>query len=322
MMPFVAPKEQSSRSMTEQQIPEPGATAEVALPRYERPHEAAVAMEPLAIDALIPREGLETAIAASTLTPGARDLVRGLVRLGRPAMFGGGGAGIEYGSLLKTACRPEFLGAHIREVAAHLHERKVDLLMVPGMSGYPVGAMYSVGAGIPAILLKKQRHRPEQDPSAFPPGAFVIPSYTGDGDVVMSADLEAIQDVIDGIVRAQIETQQEAEGLSLTLRVAGADDIIDKATMSQAVSESALVLGKAAIATTVERYREETGDPRPVEVDVRVVTWVTPLIKGYNRPHEHLMRWFGITPFAGLNVTGVHLDPPAIGIEGLGVVGF
>jgi hypothetical protein len=34
------------------------------------------------------------------------------------------------------------------------------------------------------------------------------------------------------------------------------------------------------------------------------------------------MRWFGIVPFAGLNVTGVHLDPPAIGIDGLGVVGF
>ena len=25
---------------------------------------------------------------------------------------------------------------------------------------------------------------------------------------------------------------------------------------------------------------------------------------------KHLHRWFGITPFAGLNVTSVHLDPP------------
>jgi hypothetical protein len=190
--------------MSDEKNHESESVAEIALPRYERPHEAASPMEPLAIDALIPREGLEAAIATCSLTPGGRGLVRGLVRLGRPAMFGGGGAGIEYGSLLKTATRPEFLGEHVREVAAHLHERHVDLLMVPGMSGYPVGAMYSVGAGIPAILLKKQKHRPEEDPSAFPPGAFVIPSYTGEGDVVMSADLEAIQDVIDGIVRRQI----------------------------------------------------------------------------------------------------------------------
>jgi hypothetical protein len=308
--------------MSDEKNHESESVAEIALPRYERPHEAASPMEPLAIDALIPREGLEAAIATCSLTPGGRGLVRGLVRLGRPAMFGGGGAGIEYGSLLKTATRPEFLGEHVREVAAHLHERHVDLLMVPGMSGYPVGAMYSVGAGIPAILLKKQKHRPEEDPSAFPPGAFVIPSYTGEGDVVMSADLEAIQDVIDGIVRRQIGEQREQESLSLGLRVAGADDIIDKATMSQAVSESALVLGKAAIAAAIEMYRAETDDPRSVEVDVQVVTWVTPLIKGYNRPHEHLMRCFGITPFAGLNVTGVHVEPPAIGIEGLGVVGF
>ena len=53
-----------------------------------------------------------------------------------------------------------------------------------------------------------------------------------------------------------------------------------------------------------------------------MVAWVTPLIKGYNRPQEHLQRWFGIDPFAGLNITSVHLDPPAIGIEGLGVVAF
>jgi hypothetical protein len=308
--------------MSDDRTPENESVAEIALPRYERPHEAALPMEPLDVDDLIPRDGLEAAIEASSLTPGARDLVRGLVRLGRPAMFGGGGAGIEYGSLLKTATRPELLGEHIREVATHLHEQRVDLLMVPGMSGYPVGAMYSIVAGIPGILLKKQKHRPDEDPSSFPPGAFVIPSYTGEGDVVMSADLEAIQDVINGIARRQIGAQEESASLSLSLRVAGADDIIDKATMSQAVSESALVLGRAAIAAVIEAYREETDDPRPVEVDVQVVTWVTPLIKGYNRPHEHLMRWFGITPFAGLNVTGVHVDPPAIGIEGLGVIGF
>jgi hypothetical protein len=46
------------------------------------------------------------------------------------------------------------------------------------------------------------------------------------------------------------------------------------------------------------------------------------LIKGYNRPHEHLRRHFGIVPFAGLNVTSVHLEPSAIGVEGVGIVAF
>ncbi|MBA2470165.1 MAG: hypothetical protein H0V37_12235, partial [Chloroflexia bacterium] len=78
----------------------------------------------------------------------------------------------------------------------------------------------------------------------------------------------------------------------------------------------------AAVERFVARHRFRTGDTRPVGQDVRVVAWVTPLIKGYNRPHEHLHRWFGIVPFAGLNVTSVHLDPPALGIEGLGVVAF
>lgn len=293
-----------------------------ALRRYERPKEAPPAQVPLPEGAVTSYEALGPALEDSTLSSGGRDLLRGLLRLGRSAMFPGGGAGIEYGSLLKTAARPEYVGAHVREVSAHLHEQGVDVLVVPGMSGYPVGAMYSIASGIPAVLLKKQRHADHAPDEVYPPGAFVIPSYTGDGDVLMSADLAAMQDIVDEILAPQLEAQRDAETIRFSVRVAGADDIIDKATMSQAVSESALIVGRTAIASFVERHRQATGDERPVEDDVQVVAWVTPLIKGYNRPHEHLQRWFGVTPFAGLNVTSVHLDPSAIGVEGIGLVGF
>ncbi|MGC4193193.1 MAG: hypothetical protein QM589_18760 [Thermomicrobiales bacterium] len=293
-----------------------------SLPRYERSKEAPP--EPVALDvrSVIPASGLEAALAAAALSEGGRALARGLVRLGRTAMFDGGGAGIDYGSLLKTAVRPDHLAAHVREASDHLVERRVDLLMVPGMSGYPVGAMYSIVSGIPAVLLKKQRHDGRMPAGGYPVGAFVIPSYTGDLDVLISADGPAVQDIVDTILHGQLAAQRDARQMQFSLRVAGADDIIDKATMSQAVSDSALIVGRAAIHSFVERYRVASGDTRPASAQVEVVAWVTPLIKGYNRPHEHLQRWFGIAPFAGLNVTSVHLDPPAIGIEGLGIVAF
>jgi len=291
----------------------------ISLPRYERPLEVPTPPAPLADGEFVPYDELDRALASASLTEGGRDLLRGLLRLGRTAMFAGGGAGIEYGSLLKTAARPKYIAAHVREAAAHLQEQRVDLLVVPGMSGYPVGSMYAIVSGIPAVLLKKQRHAPD---GLYPPGSFLIPSYTGDHDVVMSADLAATQDIVDEILSAQLAAQADAETLAFTLRVAGADDIIDKATMSQAVSESAMIVGSAAIARFAARHRALTGDHRPVTESVEVVAWVTPLIKGYNGPHEHLRRWFGITPFAGLNVTSLHLEPCAIGVEGIGVVGF
>jgi hypothetical protein len=187
------------------------------------------------------------------------------------------------------------------------------------MSGYPVGAMYSIVSGVPAVLLKKAKLQPD---GAYPPGAFVIPSYTGEGDVVMSADEAAVQDIVDTCLISQIAAQQDQLTLALTIRAAGADDIIDKATMSQAVGESAVAVCGAAIEHFLRRYRAETGDEREVETKIEVVAWVTPLIKGYNRPHEHLQRHFGVAPFAGLNVTSVHLEPSAIGIEGVGIVQF
>ena len=287
------------------------------LPRYERAHEAVTPQE---AGVLIPAAKIEARIAASPLSPGARGLLRGLLRLGRPAVFPGGGVGVEYGALLKTAARPDYLAAHLAEAADHLRERRADLLMVPGMSGYPVGAMYALAAELPAILLKKQAHDPAIDPPDYPPGSFVIPSYTGEGDVVMSADMAAVADIVDAILTAQLAAQDGVEVPTLSLRVAGADDIIDKATMSQAVSESALVVARAAMAAFRRRYRDRTGDGRAMRESVATVAWVTPLLKGYNRPREHLRRTLGIEPFAGLTLTGVHLDPPALGIEGVGVI--
>ncbi|MDQ3044148.1 MAG: hypothetical protein M3R06_03210, partial [Chloroflexota bacterium] len=136
------------------------------------------------------------------------------------------------------------------------------------------------------------------------------------------ADLDAVQEIVDGIVAPQLVAQTTAAEPVLTLRAAGADDIIDKATMSQAVSESALIIGRAAIADFIRRHRDTTGDQRPIETRVDVIAWVTPIIKGYNDPHAHLWRTFGLRPFAGLNITSLHLNPAAIGVEGLGVVAF
>lgn len=291
------------------------------LPRYERPVESPCDSPDLTNIDVVPFTGCEAAIAGSALSPGARQLLCGLLRVGTTRDFPGGGVGIEYGSLLKTAARPDFLAGHIAEAAAHLRACNADLLVVPGMSGYPIGAMYAIVSGLPAILLKKTRL--EGNPvGAFPAGSFIIPSYTGDGDVVMSADREAAQDIVDTIITAQLAAQADRAAPSLSLRLAGADDIIDKATMSQAVGESALVIGRAAIDDFIRRHRLATGDERPIDHRVELVAWVTPLIKGYNGPHAHLARSFGITPFAGLNITSVHLTPAAIGIEGVGILSF
>ena len=292
-----------------------------ALPRYERPHEDLGDATPTNPCTHVAPSEIDAVIAASPLSDGAKDLLRGLLRLGGTRLFPGGGLGIEYGSLLKTAARPEYIARHVAEAAAHLQQRQVDLLLVPGMSGYPVGAMYSVVAGIPAVLLKKATLAGDGQ-ETYPAGAFIIPSYTGEGDVVMHADPAAVQDMVESIVAPQLAAQRDAERPRLTLRAAGADDIIDKATMSRAVCESAVVIGQSSIATFLARYRAETGDRRQIETEVKVVAWVTPLIKGYNQPQEHIQRSFDILPFAGINVTSVHHDPPALGIEGVGILPF
>lgn len=292
------------------------------LPRYERPGEASCPDLRQLGAAVVRFEDAEPVIAASQLSPGARALLRGLLRVGSTRVFAGGGVGIEYGSLLKTAARPDYLAPHIAEAANHLRHQRVDLLLVPGMSGYPIGAMYAVVAALPALLLKKA-NLGDGDPAAYPTGAFVIPSYTGDGDVVMHADPAAVDDIVATIVAPQLAAQADQAEPRLHLRAAGADDIIDKATMSHAVGESALTIGHAAITDFVARHRAATGDRRPIYAQVEVVAWITPLIKAYNRPHEILRRHFGLDPFAGLHITSVHLDPPALGVAGVpGVLAF
>ena len=260
---------------------------------------------------------LEAALARSSLTEGGRALARGLLRTARPAIFPGGGLGLDYAGLLKTAARPDIVGAHVREAAQHLVDRGVDLLFVPGMSGYPIGAMYSLASGIPAVLLKKQRHA--LDPAGpYPAGAFVIPSYTGGGDTVISADLAAVRDILTDLVAGQLAIQGGVTRPRVAIRVAGADEIIDKATMAQAITETAPEVCHAVVREILDGLPEAAG--REVEIDVRVVAWVTPLLKGYNRPAERLAERTGVVPFAGVTITAIEVDPPAIGIAGLGVV--
>jgi hypothetical protein len=296
----------------------PHSASRATLPRYTRPHEE-VAAAPA--ETIIPYGQTESAIADSALSEGSRALLQGLLRIGTACVFPGGGAGIEYGGLLKTAARPEYIAEHVAEAAGHLRQERVDLLLVPGMSGYPIGAMYALAAGIPALLLKKSRLG-DEPPSAYPTGAFVIPSYTGEGDVVMQADPAAVVDIAATILARKMGEQAGQSSVEIELRTAGADDIIDKATMSTAVGESALAIGDAVMRDWIARHRARTGDDRPISAKVSMVAFVTPLIKVYNHPYEHLRQAFGLRPFAGIDVTGVCLDPPAIGVAGVGTVGF
>ena len=296
----------------------PSSATRSALPRYTRPHEEAAAAPSSAI---VPFAQTDGAIASSPLSEGSRALLRGLLRIGTARVFPGGGAGIEYGGLLKTAARPEYIAGHVADAAAHLQQQRVDLLLVPGMSGYPIGAMYALAAGLPALLLKKSRLGAEP-PSAYPTGAFVIPSYTGEGDVVMQADPAAVADIIDTILARKLAAQSDRPNVIVELRIAGADDIIDKAIMSTAVGESALSIGDAAMRDWIAQHRARSGDDRPIAARVSVVAFVTPLIKVYNHPYDHLWHAFRLRPFAGLDISGVCLDPPAIGVAGVGTLAF
>ena len=292
-----------------------------ALRRYSRPVETPPPEVAVAPEIRVPFARTSSAIASCQLSNGSRDLLRGLLRTGKTRVFAGGGIGIDYGSLLKTAVRPEYLAGHVAEVVAHLRGAEVDFLIVPGMSGYPIGAVYAISAGMPAVLLKKQKSSAE--PSAlYPPGSFVIPSYTGDGDVVISADHDAVVDILAVVLERRLKDLPNDPRPFVSIRAAGADDIIDKATMAHAITESAPLFCRAALDDAVARYRAESGDERPIEVRIDVVSWVTPIIKAYNAPDDHLRQNFGITPFAGVWVTSVHLDPCAIGVEGAGVLAF
>ncbi len=89
--------------------------------------------------------------------------------------------------------------------------------------------------------------------------------------------------------------------------------------MAQAITETAPEVCHSVIQDILDRLPEAAG-LADVEIDVRVVAWVTPLLKGYNRPAERLAAATGIVPMAGLTISAIQLDPPAIGIAGLGLV--
>jgi adenine/guanine phosphoribosyltransferase-like PRPP-binding protein len=283
--------------------------------RYERSAERAHTVTPDRIFTVAERDA---AIAGSSLSAGSKALVSALLRTSRPRIFPGGGLGIEYGALLKTAARPDLLASHIAEVVDHLRGAQIDILFVPGMSGYPIGAMYSQASGIPALLLKKQPY-PATPETELVPGAFVIPSYTGSGDTLISADTVAAADILSAIIDRQLAEQVDSPWVQIVIRIAGADEIIDKATMATAITETAPVFCRSVIEDLLVARRDQIGR-RAVAVGISVDAWVTPLLKGYNGAAEILQSRCGITPFAGVTITSLHVDPPAIGIEGIGVL--
>ena len=231
------------------------------VPRYERSAEQPFADAPVRI---IPPSERDPAIAGSSLSDGGKALVTALMRTSRPRLFPGGGLGIEYGALLKTVARPDLLAPHIAEVVAHLRAARIDLLFVPGMSGYPIGAMYSQASTIPALLLKKQPY-PPSDETEYAPGAFVIPSYTGSGDTLISADTAAAADILAAIIDRQLAAQTDADTISITIRIAGADEIIDKATMATAITETAPTFCRAVIEELLAARKDQIGNRRGLD---------------------------------------------------------
>jgi hypothetical protein len=89
--------------------------------------------------------------------------------------------------------------------------------------------------------------------------------------------------------------------------------------MATAITETAPVICRSVIEDLLVARRDQIGR-RAVAVGNSVDAWVTPLLKGYNGAAGILRSRCGITPFAGVTITSLHVDPPAIGIEGIGVL--
>ena len=211
--------------------------------------------EPVApVEGIIPFTQSDAAIDASTLSAGSRALLRGLLRVGSTRMFPGGGAGIEYGGLLKTAARPDYIAAHVWRRPTICESARPICSSSQACRATQWSRCMRSRRSTPALLLKKSKLG-DANPNAYPTGAFVIPSYTGEGDVVMHADPAAVEDIVATIVARKLAEQVDQPVVELELRVAGADDIIDKATMSQAVSESAVVIGEEALRRCLARHR-------------------------------------------------------------------
>jgi hypothetical protein len=277
------------------------------LPRYSRAFETvAAAATPVA--PLSPAAA-DAAIVAADLTPGGRALLGALVRVARARVFPGGGVGLDYGPLLKSAIRPDVVGAHVREAAADL--RGVDLLLAPGNSGHPIAGQYAAASGVPALLLRKDALA-VADVAHAGPGSFVIASYTGSGDTLISPDLAAARDIVAGVVARQVAAQAGAPALWLTLRVSGVDDIVDKGVMVRALADAAGALGAALLAEAVADLRAD-GEQRPVTTAVAFDAMLAPL--------RRLAPGGAALPapvHAGVEIAAVQVSPPAILVAGVG----
>lgn len=138
---------------------------------------------------------------------------------------------------------------------------------------------------------------------------------------MISADISAARDILRTLIDRQLIAQQRDLEVHVSVLIGGADEIIDKATMATAITENAPIFVRAVVDELLAHRSSEIGN-RSIEIDCRVVAWATPLIKTYNNADSTLRERFGIAPLAGVAITGIQIDPPAIGIAGLGWIGF
>src|SRR5688572_3820177 len=97
----------------------------IVIRRYERSLEVDSTNIRSDPDSLVPFPNAPDHLNRSGLSTGSIRLLLGLLRTGTTRVFPGGGIGIEYGSLLKTAARPDDVGEHVQEVAEHLRDKRV-----------------------------------------------------------------------------------------------------------------------------------------------------------------------------------------------------
>ena len=164
-----------------------------ALPVFTRLQiEKPATHEELSVGQFIPYAETSSAIELSALSQGSKQLLKGLLRLGRLMQFPGG-YGIDYAPLLKRGVWPKYISAHIHEVGAILKDKQAHILVAPGISGHPIAAQYAEAAQIPSLLLTKE---PPPEDGQYPEGSFKIPSYTGGKDVVIHPDLTTVIEML------------------------------------------------------------------------------------------------------------------------------
>lgn len=281
------------------------------LPRYIRPAETRPPK--IATDSIIPFSRVKEAIRNSQLTPGGEGLLIEILSNGGIVNFGPGNPGVFYPTLKSEENLPlHAVAHHINEVSDHLHANKVDLLFIPKNSGVPIGRRCAKQAEIVPIFLDKLE--PSDDGNLYPPGSFVIPSYTGEGERVMSPPTAVLEEAVFGIMESQLR-----KGQHVIIRQTAYDDMGDKWTMGEAIRKHSA----EAIHAAVVKYLKEN----PVRQDVTVSTAWQPmavtLAKYYTTPTDQVVRKIGALPLVGLPITEIDLERQAIGILGVkGALGF